>query len=177
MAVSSVYLRLFLFFQAILIQACASSSMAFRTMCSAYKLNMPGDNVLDVFLSQFASSLFFHVQFWLLLLDLHTDFSGGREGALFSLLHSITLSVSWFSHFLLMDNLGFSCVADSVSPSRMTLDLSWCSHQFSDATVCICAWALFSLLPVECCVASAQCSSLEGSFGVALNQWFLRTGV
>ena len=33
---------------------------------------------LDLFLSQFGTSLLFHVQFQLLLLDLHTDFSGGR---------------------------------------------------------------------------------------------------
>ena len=37
---------------------------------------------LDVLLSQFGTSLLFHVQFWLLLLDLHTDFSGGRYGGL-----------------------------------------------------------------------------------------------
>ena len=33
---------------------------------------------LDILLSQFGNSLFFHVQFQLLLLDLYTDFSGGR---------------------------------------------------------------------------------------------------
>ena len=33
---------------------------------------------LDVLLSWFGNSLYFHVQFQLLLLDLHTDFSGGR---------------------------------------------------------------------------------------------------
>ena len=33
---------------------------------------------LDVFLSQFGASLLVHVRFELLLLDLHTDFSGGR---------------------------------------------------------------------------------------------------
>ena len=37
---------------------------------------------LDLFLSQFGTSLLFHAQFWLLLLDLHTDFSGGRSGGL-----------------------------------------------------------------------------------------------
>ena len=37
---------------------------------------------LDLLLSQFGTSLLFHVQFWLLLLDLHTDFSGGRSGGL-----------------------------------------------------------------------------------------------
>ena len=35
---------------------------------------------LDVLLSLFGTSLFFHVQFELLLPDLRTDFSGGRSG-------------------------------------------------------------------------------------------------
>ena len=37
---------------------------------------------LDILLSQFGTNLLFHVQFYLLLLDLHTDFSGGRSGGL-----------------------------------------------------------------------------------------------
>ena len=36
----------------------------------------------DVLLPHFGTSLFFHVQFSLLLLDLHTDFSGGKSGGL-----------------------------------------------------------------------------------------------
>ena len=35
-----------------------------------------------VLLSQFGTSLLFHVWFLLLLLDLRTDFSGGRQGDL-----------------------------------------------------------------------------------------------
>ena len=37
---------------------------------------------LDILLSQFGTSLLFHVQFYLLLLDLHTESSGGRSGGL-----------------------------------------------------------------------------------------------
>ena len=37
---------------------------------------------LDVLLSQFGTSLLFHVQFQLLFLDWHTHFSGGRSGGL-----------------------------------------------------------------------------------------------
>ena len=37
---------------------------------------------LDVILFLFGTSLLFHVQFSLLLPDLHTDFSGGRSGGL-----------------------------------------------------------------------------------------------
>ena len=41
----SAYLRLFIFLPAVLIPACASSSLAFHMMCSAYKLNKQGDNI------------------------------------------------------------------------------------------------------------------------------------
>ena len=43
---SSPYLRLLIFLPAVLIPACASSSLAFHTMYSAYKLNKPEKNVL-----------------------------------------------------------------------------------------------------------------------------------
>ena len=43
--VSSAYLRLLIFFPAILIPAYASSSLAFCMMYSAYKLNKQGDNI------------------------------------------------------------------------------------------------------------------------------------
>ena len=42
--VSSVYLRLLIFLPPILIPACASCSLAFRMMYSAYKLNKQGGN-------------------------------------------------------------------------------------------------------------------------------------
>ena len=43
--VSSAYLRLLIFLPAILIQAGASSSQAFRMMYFAYKVNKQGDNI------------------------------------------------------------------------------------------------------------------------------------
>ena len=43
--VSSAYLRLSIFLPAILIPACASSSLAFHKMYSAYKLNKQGDSI------------------------------------------------------------------------------------------------------------------------------------
>ena len=43
--VLSLYLRLLIFLPAILIPACASSSLAFCMMYSAYKLNKQGDNI------------------------------------------------------------------------------------------------------------------------------------
>ena len=43
--VSSAYLRLLMFYQAILIPAYASASLAFRMMYSAYELNKQGDNI------------------------------------------------------------------------------------------------------------------------------------
>ena len=42
---SSAYLRLLIFFPAVLIPACASSSPAFLMMYSLYKLNKKGDNI------------------------------------------------------------------------------------------------------------------------------------
>ena len=76
--VSSAYLRLLIFLLAILIWTYASSSPAFHMMYSAYKLNKQGDNI-QPWRTPFP--------IWnqsvvpcpvLLLLDLHTDFSGGR---------------------------------------------------------------------------------------------------
>ena len=43
--VSSAYLKLLVLLPAILIPACASSSLAFHMMYSAYKLNKQGDNI------------------------------------------------------------------------------------------------------------------------------------
>ena len=43
--VSSAYLRLLIFFLAILIPACATSCPAFLIIYSAYKLNKQGDNI------------------------------------------------------------------------------------------------------------------------------------
>ena len=59
--VSSAYVR---FLWAMLIPACASSSLPFPMMYSAHKLNKQGDDIsLDILLSQFGTSLLFHVQF------------------------------------------------------------------------------------------------------------------
>ena len=67
---SSTYLKLLIYLPAILIPTCASSCLAFHIMYSAYKLNKQGNktkkqgnNRLDVLLSQFGMSSFFHVQF------------------------------------------------------------------------------------------------------------------
>ena len=43
--VSSAYMRLLIFLPAILILACATSSIAFCMLYSAYKLNKQGDNI------------------------------------------------------------------------------------------------------------------------------------
>ena len=61
--VSSAYLRLLIFFLAILIPASASSS-PFQMMYSAYKLNKQGDNIQTWCTpSQFGTSQLFHVWF------------------------------------------------------------------------------------------------------------------
>ena len=81
--VSSAYLRSLLFLLAILIPACASSSLVFLRMYSAYKLNKLDDNI-QPWCTPFPiwTSLLFHVQFYLLLPDLHTGVSRGRSGGL-----------------------------------------------------------------------------------------------
>ena len=62
--VSSAYLKLLIFLPAILIPAGDSSSRTFCMMYSAQKLNKPGDNIQPWHtLSQFGTSLLFHVRF------------------------------------------------------------------------------------------------------------------
>ena len=56
---SSAYLRLFIFLPAILIPAYTSSSPMFLMMYCAFKLNKQGDNILNVLLSRFGTSLLF----------------------------------------------------------------------------------------------------------------------
>ena len=81
--VLSTYLRLLIFLLAILIPACASSSLAFCMTYSAYKLNKQGDNIQPGYTPfPIWNQSLFHVQFQLLFPDLHTDFSGSRSGDL-----------------------------------------------------------------------------------------------
>ena len=62
--VSSAYLRLLIFLQAILVSAYDSPILSFHMMYSAYKLNKQVTVYsLDVLLSQFLTSLLFHVKF------------------------------------------------------------------------------------------------------------------
>ena len=59
-----LYLRLLVFLPEILIPACDSSSPTFRMMYSVYTLNKQDNKYsLDIFLSQFWTSLLFHVRF------------------------------------------------------------------------------------------------------------------
>ena len=81
--VSSVYLRLLIFLLEILIPACASSRLAFHTMYSAYKLNKQGDNI-QPWRTTFPIWNHYVIPCPVptVVLDLHTDFSGGRLGGL-----------------------------------------------------------------------------------------------
>ena len=104
--VLSAYLRLLIFLPAILIPACASSSLVFRMMYSAYKLNKQGDNIqpcrtpFPIWNQSVVPG-----QFQLLLLDLHTYFSGGRSGDLVSHLLNI------FPQFVVINTVkGFGIV-------------------------------------------------------------------
>ena len=80
--VSSAFLKLLIFLPAILIPACDSSSPAFLMMYSAYELSKHGDNIQAWSIPFPILNQLFHVWFELLLLDLHTGFSGGRQGVL-----------------------------------------------------------------------------------------------
>ena len=76
---SFVYLRLLIFLPIILIPVCASSSLAFHMMYSAYSLNKQCDNIQPWCIPfPIWNQSVFHYWFYLLVLDLHTDFSGGR---------------------------------------------------------------------------------------------------
>ena len=71
---------------------------------------------LDVLLSWFGTSLLFHVQFQLFLLDLHTDFSGGRSGGL------VFPSLEEFSTVVIHTVKGFGVV--SKAEVDVSLELS-----------------------------------------------------
>ena len=81
--VSSAYLRLLIFLPAVLISACDSSSQDF-TWGTLHRSQISRVTIyrFDVLLSQFWINLSFHLQFYLLLLVLHTGFSGDRLGLL-----------------------------------------------------------------------------------------------
>ena len=77
-----ICMKLLIFLPAILILAWALSSLVFHMMHSAYQLNKQGDNIqpwctpFPIWNQSVVPCLL------LLLLDLHTDFSGGRSGGL-----------------------------------------------------------------------------------------------
>ena len=77
--VSSIYLSLLIFHPTILIPACASSSLAFHVMYSAYKLNKQGDHIQPFLIwnQSIVPCPVITAAF-----DVHTDFSGGRSGGL-----------------------------------------------------------------------------------------------
>ena len=74
---SFAYLRLLIFLLAILIPACASSSLAFFMMYSAYKLNKQGD-IIQPWCTPFPILNQSVVWCKFFLLDLHRGFSGVR---------------------------------------------------------------------------------------------------
>ena len=83
--VSSAYLRLLIFLLTTLIPACASFSPAFCKMYSAYRLNKQGNNIqLWCTLSQFWTSLLFHVWYYCLLTCIQVSQEAGQ--------------VVWYSH-------------------------------------------------------------------------------
>ena len=101
--VSYAYLKLLIFFPAILTQACASSSLAFHMKYSAYKLNKQGDNIqpwctpFPIWNQSIIPCLVQVVASWL-----HIGFSGGRSCGLafISLEEFSTVCCDWHSQRL-----------------------------------------------------------------------------
>ena len=81
--VSSAYLRLLIFLQAIFIPGCTSSSPAFLMMYSAYKLNKQGDNI-QTWRTPFPiwNQSVVPCPVLTVASDLHTNFLRGRLGGL-----------------------------------------------------------------------------------------------
>ena len=81
--VSSAYLRLLIFLLAILIPDCASSSLTFFMMYSAYKLNKQGDNI-EPWCTPFPiwNKSVVPCPVLTVASDLHIGFSRGRSGGL-----------------------------------------------------------------------------------------------
>ena len=74
---------------------------------------------LDVLLFLFGTKLLFHVQFSLLLLDLHTDFSGGRSG-------DPVFAISWrIFHSLLWSTQSKAFDIVNKAEVDVFLELSW----------------------------------------------------
>ena len=75
----SAYLRLLMFLLPIIIPACNSSSLAFLMMCSPYRLNKQGDSRQPCHTPfSILNQSVVPYSFKLLLLNLHTGFSGDR---------------------------------------------------------------------------------------------------
>ena len=92
--VSSAYLKLLILLPGVLIAACASSSPAFHMIYAAYKLNKQATVYsLDVLLSQFWASPFFHVQFYYFLTCIQVSQVAGK--------------MVWYLH--LFKNFPFCC--------------------------------------------------------------------
>ena len=125
--VLSAYLSLLIFLLAILIPAYVSSILAFHMMYSAYKLiSRMTIYSFYILLSQFWTSLLFHVQFLLLLLDLNTGFSGGRYGNIIQVWYS-HLSKS-FSPFVVIHK-GFCIVSET---EDVFLEFPWFFYDSMD---------------------------------------------
>ena len=91
---------------------------------------------LDILLSWFGTSLLFHVQFSLLPLDLHTDYSGGRSGGL------VFPYLSEFSSLLWSTVKGFGMVNKAEVDDF--LELSCFFHDPADVGNLICGSSAFS---------------------------------
>ena len=123
--VSSAYLRLLIFLPAILTPACASSSLAFHMMYSAYKLNKQGDNIqpwctpFPIWNQSVVPCPVLTVASWPA-----SDFSGGRSGGL------VFPSLQEFSKFIVIHIVkGFGIFNKVEVDVFLELSLFWWSNR------------------------------------------------
>ena len=135
--VSSAYLKLLIFLLVILILACASSSPAFLMMYSAYKLNKHSDKYsLDILLSQFWTSLLFHILFCCFLTCIQVSQEVGKGFDIPIVIHTVK-GFSVVNEAEVDVFLVFCCffydpvdVGDLISASSPFLNPAWTSGSF-----------------------------------------------
>ena len=136
----------------------------------------------DVILSQFGTSLLFHVQLLLFVLDLHTDFSGGRSGGLvfpslrifqFVVVHTVkdfSVVNETEVHFFFQNSLAYSMIQQMLAIwSLVPLPFlnPACTSEGSQFTYCWSqSWRILSITLLAC-EMSVVVWQFEHFFGTA----------
>ena len=111
---SSAYLKLLIFLPAVLIPACASSSLAFHMMYSAYKLNKQGDHIqpwhisFPIWNQSVASRLVLSVASWSTCRFLRRQVRWSGIPIIWRIFHSLLWSTFGFPLILLAHYLSYN---------------------------------------------------------------------